>query len=247
MSGVEGRTVVITGAASGIGRALAEGFLRDGARVVAADIQECGLVPLAEKGALIQHTDVRLREQVETLIERARSETGRIDALFNNAGIGNRGRIEDLAPGQFERMIEIHLYGAIYGMRAAIPVMRAQNYGRIVNTLSRAAELSSPGSGGYSAAKAGMWAATRATAAEVADADILVNGLIPGPTKTAIWWRDMPQLQPPEVVYPTARMLATLPAGGPTGQVFWNEKPYPLMDPANPDPRRAQGAVETQS
>lgn len=238
MTELEGRTVVVTGAASGIGRALAEGFLRGGARVVAADVQASGLVPLREKGALIQHTDVRLREQVEALIERARSETGRVDALFNNAGIGDRGRIEELAPGQLERMIEIHLYGTIWGMRAAIPVMRAQNYGRIVNTLSRAAEISAPGSGAYSAAKAGMWAATRAAAAETADADILVNGLIPGPTNTAIWGRDMPRLQPPEVVYPTARMLATLPAGGPTGQVFWNEKPYPLMDPANPRPRR---------
>lgn len=241
MSPLEGRTVVVTGAASGIGRALAEGFLGDGACVVAADIEETALVSLAERGALVQRTDVRLREQVDALIERARAETGRVDALFNNAGIGERGRIEELEPGQLERMIETHLYGAVWGMRAAIPVMRAQRYGRIVNTLSRTAELSAPGSGAYSAAKAALWAATRAAAAETADADILVNGLIPGPTNTAIWGRDMPQLQPPEVVYPTARMLATLAAGGPTGQVFWNEKPYPLMDPANPDPRRRSG------
>ena len=78
-------------------------------------------------------------------------------------------------------------------------------------------------------AKAGLWAATRSAARECADTDILVNGLIPGPTNTAIWGRDMPQLQAPEAVYPTARMLASLPAGGPSGQVFWDEKPYPLM------------------
>jgi hypothetical protein len=66
--------------------------------------------------------------------------------------------------------------------------------------------------------------------------DILVNGLIPGPTNTAIWGRDMPQLQSPDVVYPTARMLATLPEGGPSGRVFWDEKVYPLMDPENRRP-----------
>ncbi len=240
MSAITGHTVVITGAASGIGKALAEGFLADGARVVAADIQKEGVASLAEKGALTQRTDVSSRDQLEELIELTRRETGRIDVLFNNAGFGTRTRIEDLEPGEFERMIEVHLFGAIHGMRVAIPIMRAQNYGRIINTLSRAAELSAPGSGSYSAAKAGMWAATRAAAAETSDADILVNGLIPGPTNTAIWGRDMPRLQPPEVVYPTALMLATLPAGGPTGQVFWNEKPYPLMDPANPRPGPAR-------
>ncbi len=237
MNGIAGRTVVITGAASGIGRALALAFLRDGARVVGGDVQP--LDALEDAGALTLQTDVREREQVFALIELARRETGRVDALFNNAGIGARRRVEDFAPGEFERMIEIHLFGTLHGMRAALPIMRAQSSGRIINTLSRAAELASATQSAYSAAKAAIWAATRAAAVEAADCDILVNGLIPGPTNTAIWGRDMPRLQSPDVVYPTALMLATLPAGGPSGQVFWNEKPYPLMDPANPDPRHS--------
>ena len=235
---VEGRTIIVTGAGSGIGKAIAEGFLREGARVVAADIQPAGLASLEAAGALVQQTDVSEREQVDALVERAAGETGRVDALFNNAGTGSVTRVEDQGSGEFERLVAIHLFGALHGMRAAIPHMRARGYGRIVNTLSRAAEVCAPRSSAYSAAKAGLWALTRAAAAETADADILVNGLIPGPTNTAIWRRDMPQLQPPEVVYPTARMLATLAAGGPSGQVFWDEKPYPLMDPANPRPQR---------
>ncbi len=63
-----------------------------------------------------------------------------------------------------------------------------------------------------------------------------MNGLIPGPTNTGIWGRDIPRLQSPEAVYPTAQMLATLPPDGPTGKVFWNEREYALMDPANPVP-----------
>lgn len=230
------QTIVITGAASGIGRALAEGFLREGARVVAADIQTKGLDALAALGAISRPTDVRHRSELEALIGQAQQQTGRIDALFNNAGFGARTAIEHLEEGEFERMIEVHLFGTIHGMRFAIPAMRAQGRGRIINTLSRAAEVSGARDSAYSAAKAALWAVTRAAARECSDADILVNGLIPGPTNTGIWGRDMPQMQAPEVVYPTARMLACLPAGGPTGRVFWNEREYPLMDKANAVP-----------
>jgi len=234
---LSGRTIVITGAGSGIGRAFAEGFLEEGARVVAADIRTEGLAELESLGALTQKTDVSSREQVDALIERAIAKTGRIDVLFNNAGYGSRTRIEDLDPGEFERMIEVHVFGTVHGLRAALPHMRAAGYGRIINTLSRAAEISGPGDSAYSSAKAAIWALTRGAANETADVDILVNGLIPGPTNTGIWGRDMPKLQPPSVVYPTARMLATLPADGPSGQVFWDELPYPLMDSGNAGPR----------
>jgi 2-hydroxycyclohexanecarboxyl-CoA dehydrogenase len=211
-AGISGQTVVITGAGSGIGHAIALGFLRDGARVVGCDIREEGLARLAEKGALVQRTDVRSREQVAALIERARAETGRLDVLFNNAGFGSRKPVAELDEGELERMIEVHLYGSTYGMRFALPIMQSQGRGRIIQVLSRAAEVSGAGDSAYSAAKAGMWAALRSAA------------------------RDMPMLQAPDVVYPTALMLATLPTGGPTGRVFWNEREYALMNPANPTP-----------
>ena len=134
----------------------------------------------------------------------------------------------------------MHLFGCANGMRAAIPVMRAQSYGRIINTVSRNAEADVPGTSAYAAAKAGMWAASRVAAREVDDADILINMLIPGPTNTAIWGRDMPKLQAPAVTYPTAKMLATLPADGPTGTVFWDEKAYPLFHPDNSIQQRNQ-------
>jgi 2-hydroxycyclohexanecarboxyl-CoA dehydrogenase len=235
-AGISGQTVVITGAGSGIGHAIALGFLRDGARVVGCDIREEGLARLAEKGALVQRTDVRSREEVAALIERARAETGRLDVLFNNAGFGSRKPVAELDEGELERMIEVHLYGSTYGMRFALPIMQSQGRGRIIQVLSRAAEVSGAGDSAYSAAKAGMWAALRSAARENVEHDILINGLIPGPTNTGIWGRDMPMLQAPDVVYPTALMLATLPTGGPTGRVFWNEREYALMNPANPTP-----------
>jgi NAD(P)-dependent dehydrogenase (short-subunit alcohol dehydrogenase family) len=229
-----GRTIVITGTASGIGRALALGFLADGAKVVAADLRPSSEV--AEAGGLTREVDVADAAQVFELVDFAREQTGRLDVLISNAGYGTRGRIEDLEEGAFEKLVSVHLFGAVHGLRAAIPAMREQGYGRVIHTLSRAAELHTPLGAPYAAAKAALWSLTKAAAAENRDVDILVNGLIPGPTNTGIWGRDMPRMQGPEVVYPTARVLATLPAGGPSGEVFWNEKPYPLMDPANPRP-----------
>jgi NAD(P)-dependent dehydrogenase (short-subunit alcohol dehydrogenase family) len=241
---ISGQTVVITGAASGIGRAIALGFLRDGARVVGCDIREEGLAPLAEQGAITQRTDVRSREEVRALIDRAHSETGRVDVLFNNAGFGSRKALGDLDEGEFERMIEVHVYGCVYGMRFAIPIMQEQGHGRIINVLSRAAEVSGAGDSAYSAAKAAMWATMRSAARECVGKNVLINGLIPGPTNTGIWGRDMPRLQAPDVVYPTALMLATLPDGGDTGKVFWNEREYRLMDPANSRPDFRKDIVE---
>ena len=234
------RTVVITGAGGGIGRALALGFLEDGARVVGCDLRTDGLDEIEAAGALVSQTDVADREAMRALLDRAHAETGRVDVLINNAGYASRKSVAAFEAGELERMVAVHLFGSAHGLRFALPIMRAQGHGRVINMLSRAAEVSGAGDAAYSAAKAGLWALMRSAARENADRDILINGLIPGPTNTGIWGREMPRLQPPEVVYPTARMLATLPEGGPTGRVFWNEKIYALMDPANdlPDFRR---------
>ena len=231
---LEGKTVVITGAASGLGKAWAEGFLRDGARVVGADVNEAGLEEIASLGALTCRTDVSVESEVKAMIDFAVDQTGRIDVLFNNAGFGNNRAFLDIPEDDFELHIAVHLFGTIYGMRHALPHMKAAGSGRIINTISRAAEICGPRNAPYAAAKAAIWAATRSIQRDFETEDILVNMLIPGPTNTAIWGRDMPQMQSAEVTYPTARMLATLPAGGPRGKVFWNEKEYRMFETIDP-------------
>jgi 3-oxoacyl-[acyl-carrier protein] reductase len=227
MPEIEGKTVIITGAGSGIGLACAEGFLADGARVLGVDNQGDRLEALASKGALTMTADVSEDAAMRAIVKKAIEETGRIDVLFNNAGMGSRTRVEDLADGEFERMMAVHVFGAVYALRAVIPYMRRQKYGRIISTISRGAE--STRGAAYAAAKSALWAVGRCLAQEVADDNILVNSLIPGPTNTRIFGRDMPHLQPPEAVYPTVRMMATFPDGGPSGKVFFWEREYPLF------------------
>ena len=226
---LESMTIVITGAASGIGHALCLGFIEDGAKVLAVDRHAEGLEPLAEKGGITRNIDVSNQTQVEEMVQTALDETGRLDVLINNAGVGFMTLITDHKPGQFEELTRVNLFGPYYGLKAAIPVMRTQGFGRIINLVSRAGEGGHKGMSAYGSSKAALFALTRHAAKETEDDNILVNGLIPGPTKSGM----MPKGQDPGVVYPTARMLATFPDDGPSGKVFWNEKEYNLFDPDN--------------
>ena len=224
---LDGRIAVITGAASGIGRAIAVAFAAEGARVVAADVNAQGLREIEDERILAVPTDVTVEGEVRNMVETALSRFGCIDVFFNNAGLGDYTPIESLGDGQFERVVRVHLFGGLYGLRATMPVMRRQGYGRIVNLLSRGAEIAASGWAAYGAGKAGLFALTRVAAAECAGTDILVNGMIPGPTRTGMMKGE--GLQEPEAVVPSALWLATLPTGGPSGKVFWNMQEYHLF------------------
>ena len=230
---VKKKTIVITGAASGIGRAWAKAFNEEGANVIGCDINQEGLSSLKELGISTLVTDVSKDQQVKDLVNFAIEKTGRLDVVFNNAGMGYGHKLEESPVGAFEHHVAVHLFGCLYGMKNAIPVMRKQGSGRIINTISRNAETNTPGTSAYSAAKAAIWSASRVAAYEVSDSDILINMIIPGPTNTGIWGRDMKHLQSPEATYPTARMLATLKEGGPTAKVFWDEKEYLMFNSEN--------------
>ncbi len=230
---MKGKTILITGAASGLGKAWAELFNQEGANIFACDIKESGLYDLQELGIKTSTLDVSSSQQVKSFIEQAHDATGRLDVLFNNAGMGFGYKVHDMPEGVFEHHVSVHLFGTIYGMRYALPIMKKQNYGRIINTISRNAETDVEGTSAYAAAKAGIWSATRVAAKENAEHDILINMIIPGPTNTSIWGKDMPHLQKPQATFPTAKLLASLERGGPTGKVYWDEKEYPMFNQSN--------------
>jgi len=227
------KTILITGAASGLGKAWSKKFSEEGARVFACDINEEGLTELKDFGIDTQVIDVSSASHVQSFVESAITDTGKIDVLFNNAGMGFGYKLDSFPDGAFEHHVSVHLFGTVYGMRYALPVMQRQGYGRIINTISRNAETNVEGTSAYSAAKAAIWSATRVAAKENIDHNILINMIIPGPTNTNIWGKDMPHLQSPEDTYPTARLLACLEEGGPTGKVYWNEKEYPMFNQEN--------------
>ena len=203
-----GKTVVITGAASGIGKAAVLLFASEGATVFAADIDEAGGAALAtgSNGDIrFQRCDVCSTQDIKALMDRAAAETGGIDVVFNNAGAGGaRETIAEIEPEQWDRTMDLLLRSVAFGIRYAVPHMQGRQGAAIINTSSVAAVGPGYAPSAYAVAKAGVLHLTKCAAMDLAQHGIRVNAVQPGFINTNIFTASMDC--PPEKV-PTAKAI----------------------------------------
>lgn len=187
------KVAIITGAASGIGRALSLELGQRKTTVIATDINAEGAEQVASEinadggRAQAAHLDVTQAEEVQKLVEGTASEHGRLDYMFNNAGIAIAGEVRDMSLDHWRRIIDINLWGVIYGTMAAYPLMIEQGFGHIVNTASTAGLIGTPLLASYSTTKHAVVGLSTSLRAEAAGLGVKVSVVCPGFIKTGIF------------------------------------------------------------
>jgi NAD(P)-dependent dehydrogenase (short-subunit alcohol dehydrogenase family) len=194
MTNVNGKVAVVTGAASGIGRALAYELARRGASLAISDVDEVGLAEMAKHARLIgarvheHRLDVTDRSAVLAYAERVAAEFGAVNLVFNNAGIAFTGDIADMSFQQIERVIDVDFWGVVNGTKAFLPYLIESGDAHVVNISSLFGLLAVPGQGAYNAAKFAVRGFTEALRQEMIAAGhpVHVTCVHPGGIKTAI-------------------------------------------------------------
>lgn len=191
MGKLTGKTAIVTGAAHGIGRGIAEAFAHEGADVAIADVApDDEATPVLEairqagRKALFVRTDVANEQQVQAMVETVHNTFGHIDILVNNAGIFTQALVENLSVADWDRVLGVNLRGTFLCTHFVLPHMLNQGGGRIINIASQLGYIGGTEVAHYSASKGGVIAFTKALAREVATRNILVNAIAPGPILT---------------------------------------------------------------
>jgi 2-dehydro-3-deoxy-L-rhamnonate dehydrogenase (NAD+) len=182
VSRFDGKVALVTGGSSGIGAAVAERLLREGAKVATLDLSEGG-----PDGALALTGDVRASEEIEAAVARAESELGPLSILVCSAGTtGESLRTVEVSDDEWRRVLAINADGTFFANRAVIPGMTERNYGRIVNIASIAGKEGNPMAAAYSSSKAAVIAMTKAIGKDLAGTNVLVNCIAPAVIETPL-------------------------------------------------------------
>ncbi|MCU0670777.1 MAG: SDR family oxidoreductase [Myxococcota bacterium] len=188
MNDLGGKVAIVTGGASGIGAATARLFAAAGAKVLIGDLQD-GAGVAKEIGGAFQPTDVRDSDAVKALVDHAVTEFGRLDVLFNNAGIELHAPLAGMDDAQHRNLIDVNVHGVFYGLKHGIQAMMRNAgpaRGSIVNTASVAGLIGTPALGSYAATKHAVVGMTRTAALEMGPFGIRVNAVCPGVIRTAM-------------------------------------------------------------
>lgn len=216
-------TAIITGAASGIGFALAKRLLDLGARVTLADCDDAGLATAAQALALhdgrlrTSRVDVTEAASVEAMVRQSLSDWGRIDYLFNNAGIGGSLPIASATLDHWHRIVDINLWGVVHGVHAVLPHMLARRSGHIVNTASISGLVPFPGQALYNTTKYAVVGLSETLRHELRDQGVRVTVVCPGPVASGIWGVPIlgakGEARPPAGAVPAAEAAECILAG----------------------------------
>jgi NAD(P)-dependent dehydrogenase (short-subunit alcohol dehydrogenase family) len=212
---LQGRRCLVTGGASGIGRATVQAFAREGARVAIVDVDGDGASRLAGEldGALALHTDVADENAMEEAFRAVDAELGGLDVVVAGAGIAAEGSLEEIDPPQFDTIVGINLRGSYLAARLAIPRLRASGGGCLVFVSSNAGLVARAFDPVYGATKAAQIQLMRSLALSLAADRIRVNAVCPGPVDTPTLWGDA---EPGEGL---DGFLASVPLGRALGRV----------------------------
>jgi len=181
---LEEKTAIVTGGAVGIGKAIADRFIQDGATVVIADIDaETGSAVADDLGCRFDVCDVREYDAVEALVESTVDEFGSLDVMVNNAGVASVTSVEEMDLEEWQTVVETNLDGVMHGTKAALPHLTASD-GTIINLGSIYGLVGGKGAASYSAAKGGVVNFTQQVAIDYADQGVRVNSICPGFVET---------------------------------------------------------------
>ena len=217
------RVAIVTGGASGIGRALGAALVRRGDRVVLADVDGAAAEETADLlratgpgTATAAVVDVREADAVASVVTGTAERHGRLDLLFNNAGIGIGGPVQELSTAHWDRAVDVNLRGVVHGVQAAYPLMLRQGHGHIVNTASLAGLLPGPGMAPYATTKWAVVGLSLSLRGEAARRGVRVSVVCPGGIDTPILDKGMPADLPrvPSAEGTDTRAVITRMSGG---------------------------------
>ncbi|OLT09023.1 hypothetical protein BJF78_06755 [Pseudonocardia sp. CNS-139] len=231
-----GRIAIVSGGARGIGRAIAERFVQEGAKVVVGDLLDDELKQVEADGLVAEHLDVRERSDWKRVVDRCIAEFGPPNVLVNNAGVMLAAGIADTDGSEFRNSFDVNVLGAVFGLQAVIPSMRDGGGGSAIIVSSTAAVVGAAGLAPYAASKAANMSLAKSAALELGPLGIRVNSLHPGGVETpmsqgplfdgfdqdAFYSRlPIPRIAQPAEIAGAAVFLASDDGGFATGSAFF--------------------------